>query len=114
MNDDDGDEPKEDVQKDDEDDDNVGNENGGRVLGGCSRLLSVCRLDRNEVVSDALQEIDGNAFNKLFSFPKEFESSSRDDIDSSLTTIFVGEIADSTVGGLDVDSNRVWLTHGPL
>ena len=54
MNDDDGDEPKEEVQKDDEDDDNVGNENGGRVLGGCSRLLSVCRLDRNEVVSDAL------------------------------------------------------------
>ena len=110
MNDEDGDEPKEDVQKDD---DNVGNENGGRVLGGCSRLLSVCRLDRNEVVS-ALQEIDGNAFKKLFSFPKEFESSSRDDIDSSLTTIFVGEMADSTVGGLDVDSNRVWLTHGPL
>ena len=66
MNDEDGDEPKEDVQKDD---DNVGDENGGRVLGGCSRLLSVCRLDRNEVVSDALQEIDGNAFKKLFSFP---------------------------------------------
>ena len=60
---DDKDEPKE-VNENDEDD-KVGNEDGGRVLGGCSKLLSVCRFDLEVVF--AIYAIDGNAFIKEFS-----------------------------------------------
>ena len=46
-----------------DEDDRVGNDNGAKVLGGCSKLLSVCLLDLEVVL--AIYNVDGNALIKL-------------------------------------------------
>ena len=54
-------EPDEGNENDDED--RVGDDKGGNVLGGCSKLLSVCLLDLEVVF--VKYNVDGNDFMKL-------------------------------------------------
>lgn len=87
-------------------------------MGGCSKLLSVCRLDL-EVVC-AIYEVEGNAITNDFSFDFQFEFPVSSFITDGTTASFVstrfviefvssslGSRPASSIGSLTVFSNRV-------
>ena len=114
----DDDEP-DDVNEND-DDERVGNDKGGNVFGGCSKLLSVCLLDLEVVL--AIYNVDGNEFIKLsFRFCADSPGISFDKVEimvSSDITRGVGEsvgLKSSSWADFFVeDSNLVWFTQGPI
>ena len=102
-----------------DDDDRVGDDKGGNVFGGCSKLLSVCLFDLEVVL--AIYKVDGNDFMKFsFWFCIESPEISFDSVEimvSSDITIGVGEgvrLKPSSEGFFVEDSNLVWFTHGPI
>ena len=113
-------EPDEGNENDDED--RVGDDNGGNVLGGCSKLLSVCLLDLEVVL--VKYNVEGNDFMKLsFWFCTDPPDLSFDSVEimSSDITRGLGEGVrlkpsswKSWEGFFVEDSNLVWLTHGPI